>query len=136
MKKIKQKYDASNFGGFSDSRVRFFIFGFMTAGIVMEAFLGIVTALVVVLIFGIFTAVKANEIQSSNRESMLRHSQQMDRLYHYSVNAEFYQRLLDYHEERRARQQPVEPKIVKTNVIKSKKMNRQNNQRLVLSHSV
>lgn len=92
----------------------------------MEAFLGIVTALVVVLIFGIFTAVKANEIQSSNRESMLRHYQQMDKLYHGSVNAEFYQRLLNYHEERRARKQPVTSKVVNTQKI----------QKLVLSHSV
>ncbi len=116
---------ASNFGGFSDSRVRFFIFGFMTVGMVMEAFLGIVTALVVVLIFGIFTAVKINEFQEKDPESVLRHWQAMDRLYHGSVNAAYYQHMLELY--------GIEPKIVKTKIYKSKKMNKQPSLRLAIA---
>ncbi len=131
MKKIKQKYDASNFGGFSDSRVRFFILGFMTAGIVMATFLGAIASFALILFFGIFTAVKANEIQSSNRESMLRHYQKMDILYNYGVMADYYKNALKYYEKT-----TVKKTHSKTDSVSPKTANKQMYLRLSLRNSI
>lgn len=100
MKQITQKYELEAMGGFSDTRLRFFILGFMVLGLIVIPFLGIIASFIVVSIFAIFTAVKINEFQRSNPESILRHRQAMDRLYNYGINAEYYARLLKPYEVR------------------------------------
>ena len=94
MKQIKQKYEARSFGGFSDARIRFYLLGFMIFGLLMAPILGIIATTITVLIYGIFTAIKLNEFQQNDSESMLRHWQAMDRIYRGSVNADYYQRML------------------------------------------
>jgi hypothetical protein len=94
MKQITQKHELEAMGGFSDERLRFFILGFMSLGLVMTPLLGVLTSFIIVLIFGIFTAVKINEFQQSNPESILRHRQAMDRMYNYGAKAGYYELLL------------------------------------------
>ena len=94
MKQIIQKNELEAMGGFSDGRLRFFILGFMSLGLIMTPFLGVIASFIVVLIFGIFAAVKINEFQQNNPESILRHRQAMDRMYHNSANAEYYEKML------------------------------------------
>jgi uncharacterized protein YktA (UPF0223 family) len=81
-------------GGFSNERLRFYILGFMSLGLIMAPFLGLIASFIVVLIFGIFTAVKINEFQQNNPESILLHRQAMDRMYHNSVNAKYFEEML------------------------------------------
>jgi len=94
MKQITQKFESHISGGFSDTRLRFYILGFMSLGLIMAPFLGILASFIVVLIFGIFTAVKINGFQQSNPESILLHRQAMDRMYNYSAKAEYYEAML------------------------------------------
>lgn len=90
IKQLTQKYESPAKGGFSDTRLRFFILGFMSLGLIMAPFLGMIASFIVVLIFAIFTAVKINEIQRSNPVSRLLHLQAMDQMYHNDVNATHY----------------------------------------------
>lgn len=94
MKQITQKHELEAMGGFSDTRLRFFILAFMSLGLIMVPFLGVFASFIVVLIFGIFTAFKINEFQQSNPESILLHRQAMDRMYNYGAKAEYYETLL------------------------------------------
>lgn len=94
MKQIRQKHGLEVMGGFSDERLRFFILGFMSLGLIITPFLGVLASFIVALIFGIFTAVKINEFQQNNPESILLHRQAMDRMYNYSAKAEYYEALL------------------------------------------
>ena len=94
MKQITQKHELEAMGGFSDERLRFFILGFMSLGLIMTPYLGVLASFIVVLIFGVFTAVKIDEFQQSNPESILLHRQAMDRMYNYGAKAEYYEALL------------------------------------------
>jgi hypothetical protein len=94
MKQITQKHELEAMGGFSDERLRLFILGFMSLGLIMTPFLGVLASFIVVLFFGIFTAVKINEFQQSNPESILLHRQAMDRMYNYGAKAEYFELLL------------------------------------------
>jgi hypothetical protein len=111
MQQITQKFESHKLGGFSDTRLRFYISGFMSLGIIMAPFLGMLASFIVVVIFGIFTAVKIREFQQNNPESILLHRQAMDRMYHNSVNAEYYERML----------KPYEKKKVAKRLAKSQK---------------
>ena len=91
---IIQKFESPTKGGFSDTRVRLYVFGFMVIGLIMTPFLGMFASFVFVLIFGIFVAVKISKFQEYNRESILRHRQAMDRMYNYGAKAEYYEQLL------------------------------------------
>jgi L-cystine uptake protein TcyP (sodium:dicarboxylate symporter family) len=101
MKQITQKHELEAMGGFSDERLRFFILGFMSLSLIMSPFIGMVASFIVVLIFAIFIAVKINEFQQSNPESILRHRQAMDRMYNYGAKAEYYELLLKPYEKKR-----------------------------------
>jgi len=94
MKQITQKHELEAMGGFSDERLRFFTLGFMSLSLIMTPFLGMFASFIVVFIFGIFAAVKINEFQRSNYESILLHRQAMDRMYNYGARAEYYELLL------------------------------------------
>ncbi|OIP85898.1 hypothetical protein AUK57_02240 [Candidatus Saccharibacteria bacterium CG2_30_41_52] len=107
MKQIKQKLESHRSGGFSDYRLRFYIFGFMSLGLIMTPFLGMIASFIVVLIFGIFAAVKINEFQQNNPESILLHRQFIDRMYNYNAQAEYYELLL----------KPYEKKIAEPNTV-------------------
>ncbi|NTU72564.1 hypothetical protein HGB07_00070 [Candidatus Roizmanbacteria bacterium] len=100
MKQITQEYGLQNQGGFSDTRLRFFVLGFMSLGLIMTPFLGMLASFIVMLIFAIFTAVKINEFQQSNQESILLHRQAMDRMYNYGAKAEYYRMLLKPYEKK------------------------------------
>ena len=102
MKQITQKHELEAMGGFSDERLRFFILGFMSLGLIMTPFLGVLASFIVVLIFGVFTAVKIGEFQQSNPESILRHRQAMDRMYHNSINAKYYENMLKPYEKEKS----------------------------------
>ncbi len=101
MKQITQKHELEAMGGFSDERLRFFILGFMSLGLIMTPFLGVLASFIVVLIFGVFTAVKIDEFQQNNPESILRHQQAMDRMYNYGAKAEHYELLLKPYENKK-----------------------------------
>lgn len=94
MRQLAQKHELQNQGGFSDFRLRFLVLGFMSLGLIMAPFLGMIASFIVVLIFAIFTAVKINEFQQSNSKSILLHCQAMDRMYNYGAKAERYEALL------------------------------------------
>ena len=94
MKQIKQSFESPTKGGFSDTRVRLYVFGFMIIGLIMTPFLGMLASFVLVLIFGIFVAVKISKFQEYNRESILRHRQAMDKMYNYGAKAKYYEQLL------------------------------------------
>ncbi len=117
MKQITQKHKLEAMGGFSDGRLRFYILGFMSLGLIMTPFLGVLASFIVVLIFGVFTAVKINEFQQSNPESILLHRQAMDRMYNYSAKAEYYEMLL----------KPYEKKKIVSKAIKYKKAEKMSN---------
>ncbi len=102
MKQITQKHELEVMGGFSDARLRFFILAFMSLGLIMTPFLGVLASFIVVLIFGVFTAVKIGEFQQSNPESILRHRQAMDRMYHNSINAKYYENMLKPYEKEKS----------------------------------
>ena len=102
MKQIKQKFESHRSGGFSDTRLRFYILGFMSLGLIMTPSLGILASFIVLSIFGIFTAVKINEFQQNNPESILLHRQAMDRMYNYSAKAEYYELLLKPYAKKKA----------------------------------
>ena len=87
MKQIKQKISSPSKGGFSDIRLRFGILGFMSLGLVFTPFLGMLASYAVVIVLGVFTAVKIREFQQNNPKSLLLHQQQMDKMYHNGVNA-------------------------------------------------
>lgn len=101
MKQITQNHELEAMGGFSDGRLRFFILGFISIGLIMTPFLGVLASFIVVLIFGVFTAVKIDEFQQSNPESMLLHYQAMDRIYNNGAKSEYYELLLKPYEEKR-----------------------------------
>jgi len=111
MKQIKQKIESHRSGGFSDTRLRFYILGFMSFGLVMVPFLGIIASFVVVLIFAIFAAVKIAEFQQNNPESILLHRRAMDRMYNYGANAEYYELLLKPYEKNTVGPEPVDSGI-------------------------
>ena len=111
MKQITQKHELEAMGGFSDERLRFYILGFMSIGLIMTPFLGVIASFIVVLIFGVFTAVKIDEFQQNNPESILLHRQAMDRMYNYGAKAEYYEMLL----------KPYEKKKIVSKAIKHKK---------------
>jgi len=94
MKQLTQKFESPTKGGFSDTRVRLYVFGFMIIGLILTPFFGMLASFALVLIFGIFVAVKISKFQEHNRESILRHRQAMDRMYNYSAKAEYYKKLL------------------------------------------
>jgi len=94
-------------GGYSDRRLRFFMLGFMSLGLIMAPFLGIIASFIVVIIFGIFTVVKINEFQKNNPESILLHRQFIDRMYNYNAQAEYHELLL----------KPYEKKIAEPNTV-------------------
>ena len=94
MNKIKQTSASLAKGGFSDTRLRLFIFMFMTIGLLLTPALGMIAAFSIVLLFGIFTAVKIAQFQSTNSRSIWLHRQAMDRMYGYSKNAEYISRRL------------------------------------------
>ena len=126
MKQITQKHELEAMGGFSDTRLRFFILGFMSLGLIMSPFIGMVASFIVVLIFGIFTAVKIGEFQQNNPESILRHRQAMDRMYNYGAKTEYYELAL----------KPYEKKTVDIEVIahqRAKRVNHTNILNLALS---
>jgi uncharacterized membrane protein len=130
MKQITQKHELEAMGGFSDERLRFFILAFMSLGLIMTPFLGVLVSFIVVLIFGIFTAVKINEFQQSNPESILRHRQAMDRMYHNSVNAKYYEEMLKPYEKKVV----IAKNQVKTKVIqRAKRISRSGYQNLAFS---
>ena len=94
MKQLTQSFESPAKGGFSDTRVRLYVFGFMIIGLIMAPFLGMFASFVLVLIFGIFVSVKISKFQEHNRESILRHRQAMDRMYNYGTKAKYYEKLL------------------------------------------
>lgn len=94
MKQLTQKFESPTKGGFSDTRVRLYVFGFMVIGLIMTPFLGMLASFALVLIFGIFIAIKISKFQEHNRESILRHRQAMDKMYNYGAKAEYYEQLL------------------------------------------
>ena len=94
MKQLTQKFESPTKGGFSDTRVRLYVFGFMIIGLILTPLFGMLASFVLVLIFGIFVAVKISKFQEHNRESILRHRQAMDKMYNYSAKAEYYEQLL------------------------------------------
>jgi hypothetical protein len=102
MQQITQKFESHKLGGFSDTRLRFYISGFMSLGLIMAPFLGMLASFTVVLIFGIFTAVKIREFQQNNPESILLHRQAMDRMYYNCVNAKYYEQMLKPYEKKKA----------------------------------
>ena len=116
MKQITQKHELEVMGGFSDERLRFFILGFISLGLIMTPFLGILASFIVVLIFGIFTAVKIGEFQQSNPESILRHRQAMDRMYNYGAKAEYYETMLRPYEKEKTIQ-GIKPKITSLKLV-------------------
>ncbi|PIQ70678.1 hypothetical protein COV88_02865 [Candidatus Saccharibacteria bacterium CG11_big_fil_rev_8_21_14_0_20_41_19] len=73
--------------------------GFMSLGLIMAPFLGIIASFIVVIIFGIFTVVKINEFQKNNPESILLHRQFIDRMYNYGAQAEYYKLSLKQYEQ-------------------------------------
>ena len=91
---IIQSFESPTKGGFSDTRVRLYIFGFMVIGLILTPFLGMFASFALVLIFGIFVAVKISKFQEYNPESILRHRQAMDKMYNYGAKAEYYEQLL------------------------------------------
>jgi hypothetical protein len=101
MKQITQKHELEVMGGFSDERLRFFILAFMSFGLIMTPFLGVLASFIVVLIFGVFTAVKIDEFQQSNPESVLLYRQAMDRMYNYGAKAEYYELQLKQYEKKK-----------------------------------
>jgi hypothetical protein len=117
MKQITQRHELEAMGGFSDERLRFFTLGFISLGLIMTPFLGILASFIVVLIFGIFTAVKIGEFQQNNPESILRHRQAMDRMYHNSINAKYYENMLRPYE----KTVKIENKPTKTSKIQHPK---------------
>jgi hypothetical protein len=108
MKQIIQTTESHRSGGFSDTRLRIYLFGFMNLGLIMAPFLGMFASFIVVLIFGVFTAFKISEFQQSNRKSILLHNQAMDRMYNNGSKAEYYKMLLKPYEKK------ITPKAVKT----------------------
>ena len=114
MKQITQKFESHRSGGFSDTRLRFYILGFMSLGLIMPPFLGVLASFIVVFIFGIFTAIKVNEFQQNNPVSILLHRQAMDRMYNYGAKAEYYKALLGSYERIKVKQN----KIVETETNK------------------
>lgn len=87
MKQITQTIKSPAKGGFSDIRLRFGVLGFMSLGLAITPLIGMLAAYAVVMIFGVFTAIKIREFQQNNPKSLLLHEQQMDRIYHNGVNA-------------------------------------------------
>ncbi len=126
MKQITQKFESHSSGGFSDTRLRFYILGFMSLGLIMAPFLGMIASFIVVLIFGIFTAVKINEFQENNPVSILLYRQAMDRMYHNSVDAKYYEEMLRPYEERNATKKAI-------NYQKTKQVNHTDSLQLALS---
>jgi len=94
MNKIKQTFESPIRAGFSDIRLRMLLFVFLTAGLLLVPFLGVVAAFSIVMLFGVFTAVKIAEFQSTNSKSIWLHRQAMDRMYHNSKDAQFIARRL------------------------------------------
>ncbi len=114
MKQMIQKYDLEVMGGFSDTRLRFFILGFMSLGLIMTPFLGMLASFIIVLIFAIFMAVKINEFQQNNPESILIHRQAMDRMYHNGVDAGYYEEMLKPYEKKDViAKNPVRSKVAR-----------------------
>jgi hypothetical protein len=107
MKQLTQKHELQNQGGFSDFRLRFFVLGFMSLGLTMVPFIGIIASIIVVLVFAIFTAVKINEFQQSNPKSILLHRQAMDQMYNYGAKAEYYELLLKPYEKDKIKQSMI-----------------------------
>jgi len=91
---IKQTFESPTKGGFSDTRLRLFIFSFMTIGLLITPALGMVAAFSIIMLFGIFTAVKIAQFQSTNSRSIWLHCQAMDRMYHNSKDAQLIARRL------------------------------------------
>lgn len=87
MKQLTQKFESPTKGGFSDTRVRLYVFGFMIIGLIMT--------------------VKISKFQEYNRESILRHLQAIDKMYNYGDKAEYYEQSL----------KPYKKKIAVTKVI-------------------
>jgi len=129
---IKQTFESPTKGGFSDTRLRLFIFMFMTIGLLLTPALGILAAFSIVMLFGIFTAFKIAEFQSTNSRSIWLHRQAMDRMYGYSKNAEYISRRLADLDRRDAR---INAKQVKHVVLakNEKRIEISGNLNLVLS---
>lgn len=99
----KQSFESPDKGGFSDVRLRLFIFAFMTVGLLLAPVLGMLAAFGIVMLFGFFIAVKIARFQSTNLKSNLLYRQAMDRLYNNSQNAELISRQLKELDEKEAR---------------------------------
>jgi hypothetical protein len=110
MQQIKQKGESPTKGGFSDTRLRFYILGFMTLGLIMIPASGMIASFGVVMIFAIFTAVKIVEFQSHNVKSILLHRQAMDRMYNYSQKAEYYDAQIKSYDRLHESQKPIKAK--------------------------
>ena len=112
MQQITQKIESPSKGGFSDTRLRFFILGFMILCLVLTPALGTVASFGVVMVFAIFTAVKIFEFQSHNLKSILLHRQAMDRMYNYSQKAEYYDAQIKSYDRLHEPQKPIKAKRV------------------------
>lgn len=112
MQQIKQKHESPTKGGFSDTRLRFYILGFMILGLILTPALGMIASFSVVMIFAIFTAVKIDEFQSHNVKSILLHRQAMDRMYNYSQNAEYYDARIKAYNRLHETKKPIKAKRV------------------------
>ena len=97
---IIQTHKLESMGGYSDTRLRLFIFGFLCLGLIMTPFLGMLASLITVSIFGIFTAIKINNYQQYNPESILRHQQAMDQMYNNAARANYYESRLKSYEKK------------------------------------
>jgi len=90
-----QLFESPTKGGFSDTRLRLFIFLFMTLGLLLAPILGILATFSIIIVLGIFTASKIAKFQSHNQKSIWLYRQTMDRMYHNSKDAEFISRRLE-----------------------------------------
>jgi len=91
---IKQTFESPIRAGFSDIRLRMLLFVFLTTGLLLTPALGVIAAFSIVMLFGVFTAVKIAEFQSTNSRSIWLHRQAMDRMYHNSKDAQLIARRL------------------------------------------
>ena len=98
MKQKTQKFESESKGGYSDTRLRFFMLGFMSVGLILAPLFGILASFSVVTIFAAFAIIKISEFQQSNPESILLHRQAMDRMYNYGAQAEHYELSLKQYE--------------------------------------
>jgi hypothetical protein len=82
MNKIKQTSASPIRAGFSEINIRFLVLGFLGLILSLTPLFGLLAAILVSIVFGVFAIVKLKESQN-NAEYCFDHRLSMDRLYNY-----------------------------------------------------